>query len=371
MKILVISLLRLGDILMQKPLLKSMQQKYPGCEIHFLIHREFQMVESFLPEVKAFHFFERQEWSRWINQVEVPLLKPVKSLGTLIQTLNSQKFDMVWNWTHQSGSAYLMELIQAQEKRGLQSEQGRIKINGPKELKNFNDTFTNLDNRGPHYLEHLSAIFQLPLPRPLRVRESLHPKKENLICVQALTSDIKKNWELNRFRQWLDFHQRERPQDKIVFFGAPNEKEQLSVVFPAENLQILTLPEVAQLLRQADLLISVDTAIKHLAVHEGVRVLELAFGSAQPSKTGPWAEEFYHFSPRTSCWPCSHSKDCSQPAQYCAKDLSPNDLHLAVMDLIHGRVHRQLKKITNENSTFYGSGGTHVERNGKLFITSP
>lgn len=371
MKILVVSLLRLGDLFMQKALLKSLRQQHPECEIHFLIHREFQKIQSFFPEVRDFHFFERQEWSQWINQAEVPLFKPLKHLGHLIEELNALKFDKVWNWTHQNGSAYLMELIQAREKVGLQSQHGQIRLGSSKALRNFNNSFTNLDNCGPHYIEHLSGIFNLPLPQALRVRESLHEKKENLICLQPLSSDAKKNADLEFFRQWIELHQKDRPQDRILVLGAPQEKFQLESFFSSEIIHIGTLNEVAEILQQADLLISVDTAIKHLAALQGTLILEMAFGSAQPAKTGPWSEKYYFLSPTVSCWPCSHSRPCTQPTRVCAQQLRPADLHASITDLINDQPHPLLKKMKNGNLTLNSSGGTHGERNGKLFVTGP
>lgn len=349
---------------MQKPLLGSVFKKYPNAEIHFLVQRDFQSAQSFFPEVKKFHYFERQEWSKWINQQEVPLFKPLQFLGKLIDELNAENFDQVWNWTHQKGSAYLMELISAREKMGLQTIHGQFTFSGSKPLKIFNDTFSELNNQGPHHLAHLAAISGIDKPRPLRVRRSLHLEKENLICLQPLTSDPKKNWQLSSFRKWISLHKSERPQDQIYVLGAPSEQNVLLHEFPKEMVKILNLADAAKILEQTDLLISTDTAIKHLAALCGTQILELAFGSAQPRKTGPWSEEFDCVLPKVQCWPCSHSKACSQPSHLCGQELKPQDLHHIVLSVMREETTDRWINYKNDfSNTTNSSGGTHVERN--------
>ncbi len=367
MKILVVSLLRLGDLLMQKNLLSSVAKKYPNAEIHFLIYREFQAASHFLTEVHKFHYFERTEWSNWINQAEVPLLKPIKDLGKLINSLNAEEFDVIWNWTHQKSSAYLLELIQGKEKIGLQTKRGKFTLGGSEALKNFNDQFIELNNEGPHQLVHLAKIFNLEIPSPKVSRSSLRRDKENLICIQPLTSDAKKNWDLRFFREWIDLHQSLRPQDQICIFGAPSEKALLEQEFPIPMVKILKLYELEKILCHADLLMTMDTAIKHLGALTGVQILELSFGSAQPKKTGAWMDEYHVVAPKINCWPCSHSKACSQATHACAEELTSGDLGQIVMSLIEGKQHQKLKKY---NNTIFSSGGTHVEGNRKLFSFS-
>ena len=344
-----------------------MVKKYPNAEIHFLIYREFQTASHFLTEAHKFHYFERTEWSNWINQAEVPLLKPVKELGRLINTLNEEEFDMVWNWTHQKSSAYLMELIQSEEKVGLQTKFGKFSLGGSDALKNFNDQFVELNNEGPHYLVHLAKIFNLEIPSPEISRSSLRKDKENLICIQPLTSDAKKNWDLRFFKEWIDRHQSLRPQDQICIFGAPAEKPKLEEAFPARMIKILKLYEVEKVLQHADLLLTVDTAIKHLAVLTGTQILELSLGSAQPKKTGAWMDQYHVIAPKIDCWPCSHSKSCSQASHACAEELTSKDLGEIVIGLIEGKQHQKLKKYSN---AILSSGGTHVEGNRKLLSFS-
>jgi len=364
LKILVLSLLRLGDLLMQKSLLASAKKKFPQAEIHFLIHRDFQSVQSLIPEVERFHFFERQEWSCWINQMEVPLLKPVKALDTLIQGLNENKFDQVWNWTHQKGSAYLMELIDAPVKVGLQTIKGRFSFENSTALRRFNDEFVQLNHSGPHGIEHLAAITDLEVPPPQKVRRSLSSNKENLIFIQPLTSDTKKNWGLQHFREWMDLHLKVRPQDQVYVLGSPSERGLLEEEFTQSSVKTVSLNEAKHLLANGDLLISADTAIKHLGSLQGIQILELAFGSAQPMKTGAWIDESYAIISDVPCSPCFHSQNCSQLSHLCGERFTPAELFEHILALIEGRTHSNVKKIIKEVMVdSMNHGGFNVARN--------
>ncbi len=48
MKILVLSLLRLGDIIQQEPLLRALRAKHPEAQIHLLVNRQFAQVEKLM-----------------------------------------------------------------------------------------------------------------------------------------------------------------------------------------------------------------------------------------------------------------------------------------------------------------------------------
>ncbi len=61
MKILVLSLLRLGDIIQQEPLLKGLREKHPSAEIHLLLNRQFASVERVLDSVvDKYIYFDRE-----------------------------------------------------------------------------------------------------------------------------------------------------------------------------------------------------------------------------------------------------------------------------------------------------------------------
>ena len=153
MKILVVSLLRLGDLFMQKNLLPGLFKKYPTAEVHFLIRSEFQSAEIFFPEIKKFYLFEAQRWQKVMHQQNQNILRPLKELTALVDTINQEKFDLILNWTHQKGSAYLLELFQAPIKQGLQTRKGQFVLDNNIWLKKFNDEFSSLAASRHHYLE--------------------------------------------------------------------------------------------------------------------------------------------------------------------------------------------------------------------------
>ena len=61
MKLLVVSLLRLGDIIQQKPLLEGLRRQFPQARIHLLINRQFSQVSQLLGNtVDQYIYFDRE-----------------------------------------------------------------------------------------------------------------------------------------------------------------------------------------------------------------------------------------------------------------------------------------------------------------------
>lgn len=326
MKILVISLLRLGDLLMQKHLLAGLLKKYPNAEIHFLIRSEFQSIEFFFPEVKKFFHFDGLRWQSLMQKQNQNILRPLKELTDLLDRLNNEKFNLIMNWTHQKGSAYLVELIDANEKLGLQTRQGQFFLGDNIWLKEFNNHFGTLGPSKYHYLEYLSRIFEIELQPPPKVLRSYVPGQVNRVIVQPLTSDAKKNWALKNFRKWIQLHRENFPLDLISLIGSPSESQILHDEFKNEHIHILSLADAYELLLDSHVLVTGDTAIKHLGAWAQITTIELALGSAQPSKTGAWQSPQYVLEPKVSCHPCPHTQNCSQSSHLCGEALSAESI---------------------------------------------
>ncbi|MEN0060386.1 MAG: lipopolysaccharide heptosyltransferase-I, partial [Bdellovibrio sp.] len=68
MKILVLSLLRLGDIIQQGPLLRGLRQKYPQAQLHVLAHSQFSQAEKILEGVvDRWIYFDREAVQRGLG----------------------------------------------------------------------------------------------------------------------------------------------------------------------------------------------------------------------------------------------------------------------------------------------------------------
>ncbi len=325
MKKLFISLLRAGDFIMQRPLLASQAESH---DVHVLVNDEFQQLRALYPEF-TFHFFPRQELQALINQPHTSLLKPFENLRNLMGELNEQGFDEIVNLTHNRLSAYLMDQLEATSKKGLQFKDDRFLPLENKYHTYFNETFSSNKRSNIHYLAVLAKSLDLPIPR-LQTAEDRSDKRT--VYLQVLTSDEKKNWSLHKWMGLLEQLRNQYPLLKFKVLAAPFELDKLKAYFNPQDLEVTSLFELREQLKNARMLITGDTSAAHLAAETRTPCLVLSLGSSDPTKTSPWLFGAWVMSTTTACAPCVHSSPCSQKTHLCEDDLKIS----AVLSVIRG-----------------------------------
>ncbi len=347
MKILVVSLLRLGDIIQQEPLLRGLREKYPDAEIHVLLNKQFASIDRLLAGIVDRYFtFDRESLQRGLGEAEFNILWSFDQLNSLVNQLSDEKYDQILNFTHNKLSAYLIGAIETSEKaekRGLYQNEGRFQGLENRWLRYFNDRFSGTQKSLFHYVELLGNSFDIPMPHKT-LQNPDGKKKSKLVLFQCLTSDIKKNWGLDNFQQLKRTIETALVDYKVGILGASFEREQLAKIFPEESLLICDLVEAKAHLQNAALLVTGDTSIKHLAAQIGTPVLEIAIGSSDPTKTSAFTENSRILSSKVPCAPCNHSQACNQTSHLCALDLSVDQVFAAVWDQLGGE---KLKKASD------------------------
>ncbi|HEX7675401.1 MAG TPA: glycosyltransferase family 9 protein [Bdellovibrio sp.] len=335
MKILVVSLLRLGDIIQQEPLLRGLREQHPEAEIHLLLNKQFTSIERLLSGVvDRYVCFDRESLQAGLGEAAYNILWSYTQLENLVSDLNKENYDQVINFTHNKLSAYLIGAIEAKKKTGLYQEDGKFQGLDNRWLRYFNDRFSGTQKSLFHYVELLGNSFDIPLPQKIAAIRN----KSKLVLFQCLTSDVKKNWGLSNFAQLKRTIERSLVDYKVAVLGASFEREQLEKVFPADSLLICDLVEAKEHLKNAALLVTGDTSIKHLAAQAAVPVVEIAIGSSDPQKTAAFAANNTVIKTTVPCSPCSHSQNCSQMSHLCADEISVDQVFAAVWDKLSGEV---------------------------------
>lgn len=339
MKILVLSLLRLGDIIQQGPLLRALRAKYPEAQIHLLLNHQFANVEKVLDGVvNKFIYFDREHIQKGLGEASYNILWSYTQVENLVKELNSENYDLALNFTHNKLSAYLLGALQIPDRRGLYQDEGRFQgLNNPW-LRYFNERFSGTQKSLFHYVELLGNAFDLPLDKsPVPAKD----RKKKTVLFQCLTSDQKKNWGLENFRQLKRTIDLALNDYQVKILGASFERDTLSKVFSENELLICDLSEVKSHLKEAALLVTGDTSIKHLAAQYGTPIVELALGSSDSSKTAAYSENSVVIETKVPCAPCNHSQACHQPRQFCAEDISVETVFAAVWDQLSGEKMQQ------------------------------
>lgn len=297
MKILLVSLLRLGDIIQQAALFRGLRQQFPEAEIHLLMNRQFSHVAEVLPGlIDQYIFFDREDLQRGIGQASHNILYPYRRVEDLVLFLNQQKYDVAYNLTHTKLSAYLLGATNVKDIKGLVHSQERFQGLANRWLRYFNDRFPADQSSVFHYVELLGNSFHIPVVRAPQ-RPVNRQSRDKIILFQCLTSQEKKNWGLDNFLQLKKCIENSLVDYRVYILGAAFEKERLLKYFSENELVICGLAEARGHLQGAALLVTGDTSIKHLAAQEGTPIVEMAIGGSDAAKTGAFAESALVLSP--------------------------------------------------------------------------
>ncbi len=288
MKILVLSLLRLGDIIQQEPVLRALKDRYPEARIDLLINKQFGNVEKILKGlVDNYIYFDREAIQQGLGDPSHNILWSYTQVQNLVSQINGENYDLALNLTHTKLSAYLLGAVQIPQKQGLHQQDGRFQGLNNRWIRYFNDRFSGQNVSLFHYVELLGNSFSLPV-HPMQ--KAQRPRSKTVLF-QCLTSEQRKNWGLANFKQLKQTIESALVDYKVKVLGASFERTELETHFQEQDLVICDLSEAKRHLHEAALLITGDTSIKHLAAQVGTPIVELALGHSDPVKTGAYATD--------------------------------------------------------------------------------
>lgn len=326
MKILAVSLLRMGDILMQNSIFMGIRQSHPGAEIHLLVHEEFAQAKQLLDGIDYFHFVPYRSIQSVLVEGTGSLSSAFNKLAGLVRFLNEQKYDMIYNCTHTLLSARIMDLLKSPQKKGIQFDDGRVFRSQEKWLNYMNEIYTQTGLKPFHMIEVLSRAVGVECFKGELQRSTV----KNEIYIQTETSDVKKNWPLQHFKNLKKEIESRFKDQRVYLVIPPHRKEVYLEQFNEVDLVACSLSEAKQRLSGARLLISPDTSMIHLAAMVGCPSVVLFLGSANVTSTFPLQEGSILLSPKTECYPCRHSEACKFAEPVCHEDLLLKDVISAI-----------------------------------------
>lgn len=335
MKILFISMLRIGDFFMHLKIINEYHKAHPRAEIHILAN---DLLDIPLPDFGfdfKIHFFKREKFKKDINNLFVPLTYPIWELQELISKLNSEKFDIVYDLTFQKISGQFLEKINASEKHGVLYH-AQSKVLGTSKTADFVKKMTDLKD-STHYMDLLrDAVgldyFSDDLHHNLQVKNIFKTEIEKkYILLQVLTSDPKKNIDMKKWQELAAHLEETEPNNKIIkILCGPNELEVVKKYFASEKILSVNFLELTSYFESTDLLVTLDTSVKHLATYFDIPIVEISVGSSHPYKTSAYSLTKEILSGHSHCRPCSHSSQCSQASHICEDNIKVEDLIHAI-----------------------------------------
>lgn len=333
MRILTLSLLRLGDFFHHVNLLREIRRRAIAAgkaqvELHVLAFNDCKVAATLFPEFQ-FHFIPRKELQFELVERHRTWRRALGILKHLTRELNEYDFAETYNLTHTAFSGRMMDLLTCPEKRGLQYKDGRAQLS-TQGLHYVNEVWAFEREPLFNWIDATAASVEVPEP-PILPASSI--RKGDEVWLQPLTSDPKKNWSIPK---WRELAQRLRTaKTPFRFICAPGEGSLLAATL-GEDVFEMTFAAIREQARGCALLVAGDTSVLHFAVLEAIPVMGLYLGPANPFKTPPRQREAAIWWSAVGCSPCGHRNSCSQATQVCEEALNAEEVELSILAKIKG-----------------------------------
>jgi ADP-heptose:LPS heptosyltransferase len=247
MKILVISLLRLGDFVQILPVLNALRTQFPVRKLDVLTHEPAKMLAPMIPDVNKWWTIDRESLQEGLGRADIPLLTSFSILKEQLDAINECKYDCIINLTQTHYSAWIAGYLKTGNRFGLTFDN--------KGLAHFHSPwFKYLDEHTPLEVKdifHYSDIFFYGSglkgsERNWILHETQEGRREiaalelgshEKIVLQTLTSDSKKNWSEASWLKMLAQLQLFRPRAQFILLGAPQEEARLNSLLTKATIQ--------------------------------------------------------------------------------------------------------------------------------------
>ncbi len=304
----------MGDIIQSAPLLKKIKFK-SNSNIHYMLLDNFKETAKLIDEIDCIISVDFSNILEKVNNLQFN--DAAKTLEELIGNFQPKYFHKLLNLSFSKLSAYLSYFIKADDKKGLVFKNNNefiaediwsrflLSIVDYREYSPFNlvDIYSMIGTGE-------SGRFNL---EPIKIKKNL-----TLGFVMGASS-YDRRWAPENFALLAEKFLKEFPEYKIVLFGTKSEAPLGKAFFNSlknssnKIVNLIGKTNIAQLaeeIKNIDVLVSNDTGTMHLAWFYGKKVIELSLGPALYNTTGPYGSGHIVIQPEIECAPCSYKTQC-------------------------------------------------------------
>lgn len=277
-RILVVKLSSLGDLFHALPAV-NLIQRHTGAEVDWVCHRMYlDLVAAFVPVSRA---------------IAYPRHSFVRDASAFFAALRKEEYDLALDFQGLLKSAMVIRASRAARRIGPSFSREGSHI--------FYDAVSGPTNKKRHAVEECldtarflglpDAPVEFPVKFPKISLDLPHPRIGLLPCSRR----TEKNWPIERFAE-VARALGPKAQASFVVLGGPADAEACAALTEliGESAQNwcgrTSILELGGLLRDLDLLITVDSGPMHLAAAVGIPTVAI-FGPTDPIKTGPYGKQ--------------------------------------------------------------------------------
>ncbi len=350
-EIVVINLMRLGDLIQTTPLLRAIRRAHPRARVTLVVQDVFQETAALLPHYDRLLVVELARVAPRLDQGD--WRGALQQLAACLQPLRQSPPDLVINVTPNKLGAMLTYLVGGRQRRGFALAGRRqfaceppwmaymMTASKHRRFNPFNviDQFT----RGAGFPPTGQGVaLKVPPPALKEIETWLAAAGVKpgvrLIGLQPGASAPIRQWPAEnlaavarRLLETLPCHflllgtDKERPLGEAI-------RAQLPPSAATSLMGKTSVGALAAAVQRLELLITNDTGTMHVACGVGTPVLAVFLATARILDTGPTGRSHLALAPRLDCYPCLHSESCDAPR--CHQVISP----AVVAELAHRKL---------------------------------
>lgn len=333
-QVLILNMTRMGDLVQTVPLLRRLEEEWPGVAIDLVIDTRLAPIAGLLPGLRHIHTYDfKNAFNHATNYPqENGALSP--DITAWAQSLSEVGYDRVINLTFTRWSGLLAAAIGAADKRGAITTSGISILKNPwlaycvdmHQFRRFNrfnvaDLFAL---GGSGFGSHQPIRFTVPGQTMEWARARVAASRTlgvPLIAVHVTTSKTKKAWRAEYVGQTMAALSRQTPC-VFVLTGTATDAADVAVAVIAYQAAGGTgelcnmvgqtdVPQLGALLKECQLVLASDTGPMHLAVGVGTPVINISVGHVDFRETGPYGAGHCVVQPVLDCAPCDMAEACA------------------------------------------------------------
>ncbi|MFA6237300.1 MAG: glycosyltransferase family 9 protein [Bacteriovorax sp.] len=311
--ILIVNLRRIGDVYTTGHLINSLTKE--GNSVSLLVYKESVKAAQNLKNVAHLHVIDRKEIITLKSNKLFSDGFAFEQLFNQLESVKNKKWDMIINYSNDMVAAYICSYLKSTTSKvvGVHYNQTRSIVSGNDWEILFNDVLPVIKYAPVHFTDCYHKMLGLPLNREGEkvitnsahnasafsnmntVRKSLASNEgySKIVAIQLKTSDVAKDISEETLIQLITLINNHNDYIPVLLI-APFKDEQLyaeeiNAQFNNELVVVeADLLAIASVLMNVDILITPDTAIKHIADLTETPVLEVSLGHAPFLKQGSY-----------------------------------------------------------------------------------
>lgn len=292
-KILIIRIGAIGDVVHTTNTFRSIKQKYPEVEIHYLTYVDKSMLENDPNLAKV--------W--WIDNKKFSIFSKYTMLYA--KQLRQEKFDAVINLQPSLKTRFLALLS------GIKKHYNYRKNNNLHAVKNY---WVTAKRAFPNIEEFSDLRLTVSDDICLKMLEKIAEYRRPYIILNAGNVFARRQGRTYPVSQWITLGNTiQKTYNGTIFITGVNDDAE--ILKPIESIKNsvsfvgqLSIEENNALIKNVDLLISGDSGPLHIAAALGINVVGL-YGSMPIKRTGPYGGDNCRVVlSQKECSPCNHIK---------------------------------------------------------------